>query len=205
MPEAWRFVGLPERYAKPPTLFDIVELDNKKVLRVRTDKSYGNVVHDWKAPIENLKFRWRLDTGLLKASLKSKTTEDVALKVCISFNMPIDAVPSSERALFKLAQFFSRDKLPTATLCYIWAHTEPVGTEQASPYTGRVRYIVVNSGETQLKTWQEHTRNVGADFLKVFGAESSAIPTVSAIIVGADSDNTGSSSLGYVADIAVLP
>ncbi len=172
---------------------------------MRTDKSYGNVVHDWKAPLETLKFRWRLDEALLKSSLNSKKTEDVALKICLSFDMPLDNVPAGERTLFKFAQFFSRDKLPTATLCYVWAHSERVGTEQASPYTGRVHYIVVNSGESGLKTWQEHSRNVQADFLKAFGQETSALPAVTAIIVGADSDNTEGTSLGYVADIQVTP
>lgn len=201
----WRFVGLPERYAKPYSEFDVVELEGKKVLRVRTDKSYGNLVHDWAAPVETLKLRWRLDSALLKANLKSKKTEDLALKVCLSFDMPTDNIPSSERTLFKFAQFFSRDKLPTATLCYVWAHAETVGTEQASPYTGRVRYIVVNSGEAALKTWQDHTRNVRVDFARAFGTESVVFPAVTAIIVGADSDNTEGTSLGYVADIQVMP
>jgi hypothetical protein len=204
-PTPWRIVGLPERYAKPVAQFDITELDGKKVVRVRADKAYGNLVHDWKGPLASLKWRWRLDTPLLNANLKSKNTEDIALKVCLTFDMPADQIPSAERSKFKLAQFFSRDKLPTATLCYVWAHTEPAGTEMASPYTGRVHYIVLNSGESQLKTWQEHTRNVSADFLKSFGTESPVIPAVTAIIVGADSDNTEGASLGYVADIVVQP
>jgi Protein of unknown function (DUF3047) len=198
-------VGLPERYAKPHTEFDMVELDNKKVLRVRTDKSYGNLVHDWAAPVETLKFRWRLDSALLKANLASKKTEDLALKVCLSFDMPPDNIPSAEQALFKLTQLVSKDKLPTATLCYVWAHAEATDTEQPSPYTGRVRYIVVNSGEAALKTWQDHVRNVRIDFARAFGAESAIFPAVTAILVGADSDNTEGTSLGYVADIQVTP
>jgi Protein of unknown function (DUF3047) len=198
-------VGLPERYAKPPTLFDLSEQDGKKVLRIRTDKSYGNLVHDWAAPADTLKFRWRLDIPLQTANLKSKTTEDSALKVCLSFDMPLDLVPFGERSLFSLAQLFSRERLPTATLCYVWAHTESVGSTLASPYTGRLRYIVLNSGEGQLKTWQEHQRNIHADFLRAFGAESPTVPALTAIIVGADSDNTQGASLGYVADIVVQP
>jgi Protein of unknown function (DUF3047) len=198
-------VGLPERYAKPPTLFDLTDLDGKKVLRVRTDKSYGNLVHVWKGPVSSVKFRWRLDVPLLKSSLRSKVSEDSALKVCLSFDMPLDHVPTVERTKFRLAQLFSRDPLPTATLCYVWAHAESVGSELASPYTGRLRYIVLNSGEGQLKAWQEHQRDVHADFLKAFGTESNAVPAVTAIIVGADSDNTHDASLGYVADIVVQP
>jgi hypothetical protein len=205
VPKPWHFVGLPERYAKPSTAFDITSIDGKKALRIKTDKSYGNMVHDWKGSASTIKWRWRLDIPLLKADLKSKKTEDMALKVCVSYDMPVDQIPTSERALFRLAQLTSRDKLPTATLCYIWAHAESVGSEFASPYTGRVRYIVLDSGEAQLKTWQEHQRNISADFLKSFGNETATVPPVTAIIVGADSDNTEGSSLGYVSDITVQP
>jgi hypothetical protein len=204
-PPPWHFVGLPDRYSRPHTQFEVTELDGKKVLKVSTDKSYGNLVHLWSAPVSTIKFNWRLDKGLLKANLKNKATEDIALKVCLSFDMPVGQIPLGERTKFKFAQLFSRDTLPTATVCYIWAHTENVDLELASPYTGRVHYIVLNSGENQLKTWQSHQRNVSADFLKAFGKETSTVPDVTAIIVGADSDNTLDTSLGYVSDIVVQP
>jgi hypothetical protein len=205
VPAPWHFVGLPSRYAVPAAQFDIAEIDSTKVLRVSANKAYGNMVHDWTGPLESIKFRWRLDIPLLKADLKSRKTEDIALKVCLSFDLPVEQIPAAERATFKLAQFFSRDKLPTATLCYVWAHAEAVGSELASPYTGRVRYIVLNTGENPLVTWQEHQRDVKADYSKTFGAQSQNKPAVTAIIVGADSDNTLGSSLGYIADIVVRP
>ena len=114
-------------------------------------------------------------------------------------------MPSGERTLFKLAQFFSKEKLPTATLCYVWANTEAVGSIHHSPTTARVRYMVLDTGAQQLKTWKPHTRNLTNDFLKAFGAESKTTPPITAIIVGADADNTKDSSLGYVADIKILP
>jgi hypothetical protein len=201
----WSFVGLPERYAKPPTLIDLHELDGKKTLRIRNDKSWGSLVHPWTGPAQTIRFQWRLDKALAKASFKTKATEDAALKVCMSFDMPADRIPSSERTLFKFAQFLSREKLPTATLCYVWAQLEESGSVHASPTTARVRYMVLNSGNSPLKTWQAQERSIGADFLKAFGAESSAVPALTAIIVGADSDNTQDSSLGYISDIVVQP
>jgi hypothetical protein len=184
---------------------DVQGIDGKRALRVRTDQSWGSLVHPWTGPAQTISFQWRLDKSLAKASFKAKSTEDAALKVCMSFDMPADRIPSGERALFKLAQFVSRDKLPTATLCYVWAHAEDTGSVHASPTTARVRYMVLNSGSTALKTWQEHQRNVGADFLKAFGAESATVPALTAIVVGADSDNTQDTSLGYIADIVVQP
>ena len=201
----WHVVGLPEKYAKPVTAFDITSLDGKRVLRVKAESAYGNLVHPWSGPVGSIRFKWRLDVPLLKANIKAKGSEDIALKVCLSFAMPTDKIPVGERLLFKLAQINSPEPLPTATLCYIWDHNLPVGSEQSSPYTKRVRYIVLNSGEDQLKTWQEHQRNVSADFLKSFGEETAVVPQVTAIIIGADSDNTADVSLGYVADITASP
>jgi Protein of unknown function (DUF3047) len=204
-PAPWHFAGLPESYGKPATQFDIADIDGKKALRVRADKAYGNLVHPWNRHVSTVKWRWRLDTPLRKANLSAKSTEDIALKLCFSFDVPIEQIPSDERSKFKLAQFFSREKLPTATLCYIWAYAEAVGAQLPSPFTNRVRYIVVDSGEKQLKTWHEHSRNVDEDFHKLFGAETPQTPHINTITVGADSDNTHGLSLGYVADITVQP
>jgi hypothetical protein len=204
-PAPWHFFGLPERYAKPPTQFDVVELDAKKVLRVRTDKSYGNLAHVYAGTVKTIAFSWRLDVPLLAANLKSKAADDAALKVCVAFDMPMEKVPFNERSKLRFAQLFSKEHLPTATVCYVWAHAEAVGTDFDNPFSGRVHYIVLNSGESQLKTWQSHQRNVQADFLTAFGNETTVVPPITAIIVGADSDNTLGSSLGYVADIVLQP
>ena len=204
-PAPWQVLGLPGRYTKPLTQFDVTELDNKKVLRIRTDKSYGNLVHAWQGHVSSIAFNWRLDMPLLEANLKAKNTDDAALKVCLSFDMPMEKVPLTDRAKLKIAQFLSQEHLPTATICYVWAHAEPVGTDFDNPFTGRVHYIVLNSGEAKLKTWQSHQRNISADFLKAFGNETTVIPAVTAIIVGADSDNTQGSSLSYIADIVLQP
>lgn len=217
-PAPWKFVGLPERYAKPLTQIDILSLDGKKVLRLRADKSWGTLAHPMTLgaatavtsvtaakPAQTLEFQWRLDNALTQASFKAKSTEDAALKVCASFDMPSDRVPVAERSLFKLVQFFSREKLPTATLCYVWANAEELGSIHASPTTARVRYMALDNATSPLKTWKSHKRNLADDFLKAFGAESRTVPAVTALIVGADADNTQDTSLGYVTDITLLP
>jgi Protein of unknown function (DUF3047) len=123
-PAPWHFVGLPDRYSKPHTQFDVVEIEGKKVLKVTADKAYGNLVHPWAAPVSSIQFKWRLDKALVKANLKAKSTEDIALKLCLSFGLPSNQIPLGERTKFKLAQLFSKEPLPTATLCY--AHIQVV-------------------------------------------------------------------------------
>lgn len=204
-PAPWQYVALPERYAKPLTAIDIHTLDGKKTLRLRADKSWGTVAHPWTGSAKTIEFQWRLDKALTQANFKAKSTEDAALKVCASFDMPAERMPVAERSLFKLAQFFSREKLPTATLCYVWANTEGLSSIHASPTTARVRYMVLDNASSPLKMWQSHKRKLGDDFLKAFGAESPNVPAITTIIVGADADNTQDTSLGYVADMSLQP
>ncbi len=203
-PAPWHVVGLPERFSKPVSLFDLVDLDGAHVLRVRADKSWGTLAHpvnEAVKPGSMLRWRWRLDQPLVKSDIHAKITEDSPLKVCLSFDMPADNIPGRERALFKFAQFFTREKIPTATLCYIWGGKESIGYEQASLFTARVRFIVLANESTPLKAWQTKERNIYADFMKAFGDEAVVVPALSAILIGADADNTLGSSAGYVGDV----
>ena len=204
----WQVVGLPERYAEPVTQFDVVGLDGANVLRIRSDKSWGSLVHPLNEavkPSSVLRWKWRLDQPLALADIRAKATEDSPLKVCLSFDMPADNIPSGERGLFKFAQFFTKEKIPTATLCYIWGHKEAIGYEQASLFTARVRFIVIANESTPTRTWQTKERNIYSDFLKAFGQEASTVPALSAILVGADADNTKGAGLGYLGDVTLSP
>lgn len=207
LPAPWRVLGLPERFNKPITQFDLTQVDGQQVLRVRADKSWGSLVHPFQETVKPgtlLKWRWRIEQALPKSDIHAKQTEDSPLKVCLSFDMPVDNIPSGERALFKVAQFFSKEKIPTATLCYIWGGKEAIGYEQASLFTARVRFIVLANETTPLKTWVTKERNVYADFLKAFGHETITVPALSAIVIGADADNTLGQSYGYVGDLQLI-
>ena len=72
----------------------------------------------------------------------------------------------------------------------------------ASAYSARVRYIALGSTP---RTWQTVRRDLAADFVMAFGAETTRVPGLLAIAVGADGDNTRGESLGYVADLQLTP
>lgn len=204
-PVSWRFVGLPKKSDLPATRFEVLLLDGQRVLKVQADASYGNLVHDWQGPVRGLQWRWRLDKPLTRSNLRTKEGDDVALKLCVMFDLPTTKLALSERLQLSLARAISREALPAATLCYVWDRLLPVGTVLANAYTRRVRYLVVDSGESPLRQWVTHQRDVPADFLTSFGAEADSVPLVTAIVLGADTDNTGDSALGYVGDVLASP
>lgn len=204
LPAPWRLVGLPKGRA-PLAQFEIATVDNDKVLKLATDKTYGTALHEVKPTVlaagSMLKWRWRLEQELPLADLKAKATDDAAIKVCASFDLPLDKLGFIERSVLQIARKASTERLPGATLCYVWDHKLPVGSELANAFTQRLRYVILDSGEKQRGQWVTHERDLAADLLRAFGHEFDTPPPLIAIVVGADSDNTKGQSLAYVGDV----
>jgi hypothetical protein len=206
-PAPWRAVGLPRNKA-PLAQMDVASVDGVRALRLKTEASYGTLVHELKnvsASDATLSWRWRLDQAVANADLRRKEGDDAALKVCVMFDMPLDQVPFGERTVLRLARSLSSELLPAATVCYISDRSTATGTTLANIYTRRVRSIITDGQGSPLAQWRTHERRIGEDFLKLFGDESKVVPPVVAVVVGADSDNTGGSSLAYIADLALKP
>lgn len=201
-PGPWVFAGLPAQ-TLPATRFALERQDGRTVLRVQTAASYGNLLHPLAdAPAGRLSWRWRVDKPLTSADLRSRQGDDVALKVCALFDMPRDAVPFVERQLLRLAESRTGEPLPSATLCYAWAPSWPAGTVVPNAYSRRVRYLTLG---TVPRAWQDVNRDLAADFVRAFGDETASVPRLRAVAVGADADNTGGDSLGFIADLELTP
>jgi len=197
-PPPWVYAGLPGQ--KPPaTRYAVGTIDGERALRIEADRSYGNLLH----PLPNtaagwLSWRWRVDRPLAAANLKTKDGDDAALKVCAMFDMPRERVPFIERQLLKLAESKLGQPLPSATVCYVWDPSLPPETMVPNAYSRRLRFITM--GGTP-ETWADQRRDLGQDFLRAFGDESATVPPLRAIAVGADADNTGGRSLGWISGL----
>ena len=203
LPQApWVFAGLPSQ-ALPVTRFVLEPVGGGMVLRVQTAASYGNLVHALKdVPAGWLSWRWRVDKPLSFADLRTREGDDVALKVCALFDMPRAAVPFVERQLLRLAETRTGASLPTATVCYAWDPSWKEGTVVPNAYSRRVRYITLG---TTTGSWQVVRRDLAADFVRAFGDETTSVPRLLAIALGADADDTRGESLGFIADLEFTP
>jgi hypothetical protein len=202
----WKVVGLPQQ-TKPFTRFSVVDIDGKRAIKIEADLSYGNLVHavkDVAAPAQ-LVWQWRIEKPIEAADLREKRGDDTAVKVCVFFDMPMDNVPFADRQLLRLARSKTSDPVPTATVCYVWDPKLPAGTTLDNAFTRRMRYVVLESGSDRLNKWVPEKRDVGADFMKLFGDESKVVPPIVGIAIGADSDNTQSHSVAYVSSVALEP
>lgn len=195
----WRFAGLPDQKF-PPTDYRIVIEDGEPALRIEAKGAYGNLVHALPAgsAARSLGWRWRVDQPNLAADLRQKAGDDLAVKVCLLFDMPLSAVPFIERQLLRLANSRSAEPLPSATLCYVWDAKLAAGTVLDNAYTRRVRYLVLRGPEAALRRWQTEQRDVTADFLQLFGDEARQLPPLLAVAVAGDADNTKGYSLAWL-------
>ncbi len=211
----WRFVGFPKNQAEiPPTRFEAGVVGGEPALKVVTDRSYGTWVNGWRGPAPaRLQWRWRLDEpltgGRSAPDLLSKAGDDAALKVCVMFDHSLDRVPFIERTLLRVARSVSGAPLPAATLCYVWDSAGASGVQGANPYTRRVRFISLRGRDAPLERWVSESRDVAQDFAALFADElpqgaqapDADLPPVNTVLIGADSDNTASRSLGWVVDL----
>ncbi|HKW84582.1 MAG TPA: DUF3047 domain-containing protein [Burkholderiaceae bacterium] len=202
----WHVTGLPNQ-TKPYTTFSVVELDGRKALRVEADSSYGNLAHplQFTTTPATIAWKWRADQLIDADDLRTRSGDDVAVKVCVMFDLPLEKVPFVERQLLRVARSKTNEPVPGATVCYVWDGHLPVGTSLDNAFTRRIRYKVLQSGTANLHQWMSERRNIGADFTELFGAESSEVPPVIGVLVGADADNTRSRSLAHVADLVIEP
>jgi hypothetical protein len=198
----WVFAGVPGQKV-PATRFLVAGEQGQAVLTVEADGSYGNLVHRLPGVAAGeLSWRWRVERPLQAADLRTRAGDDVALKVCALFDLPRERVPFVERQLLRLAEGRIGEPLPNATLCYAFDPGWPSGSVVPNAYSRRVRYITLGAAGA---AWQRERRNLAADFLQAFGDESSTVPALLAIAVGADADNTGGRSLGAIAELELRP
>lgn len=202
----WAFAGLPQQ-SLPRTAFAMVSLQGERVLQVRAQGSYGNLLHPLPegSTATRLAWRWRIDEANPAVDLSRKTGDDTSVKVCVLFDLPLERVPFMERQLMKLARSRTAQDLPAATLCYLWEPTQMAGRLLDNVYSRRVRYLVLRGAGDATGAWQAESRDLRADFARAFGDESPTMPPLRAVALGADADNTGGRSLAYVAAPTLRP
>ena len=83
---------------------------------------------------------------------------------------------------------------------YVWSSSLDIGTVTPSPYNGRTRIVVLESGPSLCGRWIHERVNVHDDYERLFGAIP---PPIEGIGMLSDSDNTDSPVSADYGDITV--
>lgn len=195
----WQVANLPDQ-KPPPTRYSAETVGDRLALRMEAQASYGNLLHALPgvAAPARLAWSWRVAEPNPGTALRSKAGDDVAAKVCLSFDAPLSSVPFGERTLLRIARSRTGQDLPAATLCWVWGGPEAVGSVIDNAFSRRVRYVVLRNSADVGERWFDESRDIAADFQRAFGDEIATLPPLVAVLVGADADNTGGRSVAHI-------
>ncbi|MGE5615926.1 MAG: DUF3047 domain-containing protein [Bacillota bacterium] len=197
----WRVLTLPR---VQPAEIGIVADEGVNVLRVRSEAAAGSAAQSLHADGHStLAWRWKIDRVVEKADLHVKSGDDFAARVYVFFDVPLDEVPFATRLKLKLLALIHGEPLPTAGICYVWDNRNAPGTAVWNPYTDRVRTVVLESGNAQAGRWKEERRDLASDFKAAFGPR--AVPAVTGIAAGNDTDQTGETVTAWFGDFGLEP
>lgn len=147
----------------------------------------------------SISWQWKIHNIIEKADISRKKGDDAPARVYVTFAYDADKVNWFENFKFEAIKLFYGEYPPIGALTYIWASHAAKGTFMESPYTSRVKVIVLESGDEYKGKWLSEKRNIHADYRKAFG--SNKVPMISAVAIMTDTDNTGEQAKAWYGDI----
>lgn len=165
------------------TRYSVVVKDDARVLQATSSDSASALLFEKDYNLRDyplLSWRWKVDDIIADGDARDKQRDDYAARIYVVFPH----------------WFFPM----TRSLNYIWANKLPKGTHIASSYTSRSMMIAVESGHEHVGQWRFERRNVLEDYRRIFGEEP---PSVGAIAIMSDTDNTGAQVQAWYDDIHI--
>jgi len=173
--------GWQEKSFSGHTRYRVVAEGGGQVLQADSRDAASGLVYEIKADprqLPILSWRWKVAGTVPGGDERSKQGDDYAARIYVIFPH----------------WFFPKTK----TLNYIWANRLPQGEHIPNPFTGNAIMLAVESGPGQAGEWISERRNVFQDYRQVFGNDP---PTIGAIAIMTDTDNTGSTATAWYDDI----
>lgn len=199
MPNGWRPWTLSK--FKKPTQYKLVDDAGRTVVKAHAQASASGLVHALQLDPRQyplLQWQWKTTELISSADNTRKHSEDSPVRIVVSFDGDLDTLPLDDRMFFDNVRLLTGQKLPYATLMYIWENRAPKSSVIPSLHTSRIKMIVAESGRDKVGHWQEVTRNVYQDYKRAFGEEPGRIISIG---IMTDTDNTGENVHAYYGDI----
>lgn len=130
-----------------------------------------------KTPILN--WTWKVDNILTGNDERTKAGDDYPARVYVVF---------SGGAMF----------WRTRAINYVWSNKQPTGSSWFNAFTSNAGMIAVESGGDRTGRWMNESRDVLADYRRLFGEEPGQ---VDAVAIMTDTDNTGAAATAWYGDI----
>lgn len=202
VPEGWRPLVILRD--KKQTQYQLVRDAGESVLHARAESASSALMHETMIdPLRQpwLQWRWKV-AGFTDVTGDSQgTVKDSPVRIVLGFDGDKDSLSFADQVLFETAKIVTGHDFPYATLMYVWAGDAPVDTIIRSPYSNRIKMVVVESGQDVLGHWQHFSRNIVEDYERAFGEKPGKLIGIGVLT---DSDNTGQLVEAWYGDIRLL-
>ena len=188
------------RRGNTPTDYRVVQVDGASALLADAREGGSGLArliridperHPW------LEWRWRVEAEP-GTDLKATSGASPLARLSLAFHGDVPKLDFEDRTKLRLAMLLTPKGLPYASLLYVWMLDVAAETVIRSPYTDRVRMIVVESGAQRIGQWVSVRRNVLEDYRRAFGEEAGDIVGVGLMT---DPGDDYSRRRGYYGDI----
>ncbi len=199
----WQFQAL--RGVKNQTRYALVKDDELgiPVVEAHADAAAGALGVRLDAEAKQtpyLRFKWRVGNLIESSDPRTKAGDDYTARVYVTFVSDPDRAGLRERTENALARTVYGETPPKAALAYVFTHKAKYGEIIVSPFTWRVKKIVVDADPNSVGKWKSFERNVYEDYKRAFGEE----PThISGIAIMVDTDNTGEKASARFGDVSL--
>ena len=177
------------------TKYTLARQDDRVVLAADSRDSASALIAEANVDLvqtPSIEWSWKIDHVLAGAQWGRKSTDDFPARVFVIF------ADARKSAAALLSESLSRTGMVRA-LNYVWANDGVAGQMGASPYSGNVIMIAVEAGYSKTGRWVTEHRNVVDDFRRAF--HSTPLPTVRAVAIMTDTDNTHAQETTLYGDI----
>ena len=202
-PKDWAFQ--PIRNAPHATKYALVRDDDlgTTVLEGSANAAAGALIYrfDGDAQINAiLRFKWKVGGLIASSDPRTKGGDDYVARIYVTFAVESERAGAKQKAENAIARLLYGETPPHAALSYVFTHKAALGTVITSPYTQRVKKIVVDADPASVGKWMRFTRDIYDDYKRAFGEEPTRI---SGIAIMVDTDNTGETTSARFGDITL--
>ena len=201
-PRGWNFYRIAPY--KKNTIYRLENYQGKTVLSANSKTSASGLavkLRPRQATNLWLQWEWKALTAVPEADNAESTRDDAPLRILVAFDGNKSKLPLKEKMTFEMANLISGQKMPYATLMYIWSGKSPVDTIITNAHTSRIKMIVVDSGWDNLGQWHKHQRDLTADYKRAYGEMPGEVIGIALLT---DTDNTKSETRAFYGDIELV-
>jgi len=197
----WEQLNFPK--IKKHSTYSIIQEKNKNILLCESNGSASGLILKKTFNIYNyskLKWKWKISNVFSNGDPLKKSGDDYPVRVYIIFKYDPDKASLYEKAKYNAAKLIYGEYPPHSSVNYVWSSRVIPDKIITSPYTERVKLILLQKGNEKVNTWVTEEVNILEDYRRAYGENP---PETASLAIMSDSDNTGESAKAYIEYIEV--